>query len=142
MSSSIPRPKTPRATADGRRVLLVEDNDDAARSMARLLRFKGFVVEIAPTAHSALEALDRARPDILITDLSLPDKDGRTVSKHASTLEPRPNCVMITGWPLASEPGELAEWGVDQIFVKPVEFAQLHEYLQSVKPEGPDDGDG
>lgn len=139
MSSTIPGPRSPRATADGRRVLLVEDNDDAAMSMARLLRFKGFVVEIAPDADSALLALDQTRPDIVITDLSLPDKDGRVVSRHARTLNPRPNCVMITGWPLSSDPQDLDDWGVDRVFVKPVEFASLYEYLQRMKHEGAGD---
>ncbi|MFO0957723.1 MAG: response regulator [Isosphaeraceae bacterium] len=142
MSSPIPGPKPPRANADGRRVLLVEDNDDAAKSMARLLHFKGFVVEIAPDADSALEALDRTRPDIVITDLSLPDRDGRAVSRHARTLVPRPNCVMITGWPLTTNPQEMAEWGIDRIFAKPVEFTLLYEYLERIKPGASGEGDG
>ncbi len=112
-----------------RLVLLVDDNEDAATSMARLLAFWGFHVQIARDATSALDALASCPPDVLITDLALPDQDGRVVSKTARTLPKPPLCLLVTGWPVDDEPSALEAIGVDRLFPKPVDFQKLHDYL-------------
>src|SRR4051812_17536182 len=82
-----PPPPRPR----GRRVLLVEDNEEAARGLARLLEVQGFVVTTVFNGQSALEALASGEPpDFVLTDLQLPDLDGLEVALHARKLSPTP----------------------------------------------------
>src|SRR5581483_6038996 len=86
--------------APGRpRVLLVEDNDAASKGLARLLESEGFAVSPAPDGLSAVRALQTEPPfDFLLTDLRLPDLDGREVARIARE-QPAPLFIaLITGW--------------------------------------------
>ncbi len=62
--------------ARSRRVLVVEDNVDSARSLAMLLRALGHEVELALDGEQALQALSRTRPEFVFLDLRLPGVDG------------------------------------------------------------------
>lgn len=115
-----------RPAAPPRRLLLVDDDRGTSAALARLLSWNGFEVEVAPTAAEAFAALARSRPDIVLTDLMLPDDDGREVIRRARGLNPRPHCLMLTGWPIAGEADVL---GIDHVFAKPLEFSTLLSYL-------------
>ena len=74
-----------------RRVLLVEDNVAASKGMTKLLEAYGFEVTTAYDGASALEALATGRPpDFVLTDLQLPDLDGREVARQAPARAPPP----------------------------------------------------
>jgi CheY-like chemotaxis protein len=75
MSEQGPLSATPAGPA-GRRVLLVEDNDLVAYSLASVLRRAGFRVDVAHTGSAALEAAAARPPDVALVDLGLPDMDG------------------------------------------------------------------
>lgn len=120
-----------------RRVLLVDDNDDSAQAMARLFRFHGLETEVALDAATALAALERGPVDILLTDLALPDRDGRELARYARGIAPPPVCVLLTGWPLILDEDDLAFWGIDHIFYKPVDFAKLVDTLDLPAPAEP-----
>jgi CheY-like chemotaxis protein len=78
------------ATRRGR-ILLVEDNEAASRGLARLLEAQGFEVTTVSDGESALRALDASPPpDVLLTDMQLPDLDGRELALHARQLAPSP----------------------------------------------------
>ena len=64
------------------RILLVEDEKRFADIVARNLDARGCSVETAPTAREAIEALDRALPDLLLLDINLPDRSGWDVLRH------------------------------------------------------------
>jgi PAS domain S-box-containing protein len=64
------------------RLLLVEDNDDTRRAVARLLRGSGFVVRTASGVATALAAMASERFDLLISDIGLPDGSGLDVMRH------------------------------------------------------------
>jgi CheY-like chemotaxis protein len=117
-------------TPPRRRILLVEDNEAACRSLARLLEAKGFVVTTVQDGASALRALKDGRPpDFLLTDLQLPDIDGREVARHARGLNPAPRIIAITGWDLGSEPEEPSVSGFDWVLTKPIDLSTLLEIL-------------
>jgi CheY-like chemotaxis protein len=125
-----------------RRVLLVEDNEAACRGLAKLLEAHGYEVETVQDGSSALEALAAGPPpDYLLTDMSLPDLDGREVARQARQLVPAPWVVLITGWDLNPDPDERATWGVDRVLSKPVDFKELltvlHDEPQRRPPPRP-----
>src|SRR4051812_6955920 len=97
-SSPGPLPK-PR-----RRLLLVDDNAEGRRALARLLEIYGYDVTSAADGTSALLALGQMpHPDVVLTDLLLPDLDGREIARRAHALVPKPLVVMITGWDFGPE---------------------------------------
>jgi signal transduction histidine kinase/DNA-binding response OmpR family regulator len=61
---------------DGTRILVVEDDPDSAEMFAEVLRMVGATVDVAFDAAEGMERIRRFRPDVLVSDLSLPDKDG------------------------------------------------------------------
>ena len=112
------------------RVLLVDDHDLGRRSLARLLEVMGYEVTAAADGASALEAL-RVGPgfDYLLTDVRLPDLDGREIVQIARQREPRPLIALITGWDI--DPAECTRIGVDFLFLKPVDVQDLIAKLQT-----------
>ena len=107
------------------RVLLVEDNEAASKGMARLLEAYGFEVITACDGASALKALATGRPpDFLLTDMQLPDLDGREVARQARQLSPPPRTALITGWDFEGDEDSSA-WGIDWVLTKPVDFQDL-----------------
>jgi two-component system OmpR family response regulator len=110
------------------RVLLVDDHRDVRSMIAKYLSYNGFAVTEAANGHEALEALSVGAPfRYLLTDLSLPDLDGRDVARLVRQASPTTWTAIITGWSL--EPDEYLPWGVDRVFSKPVELADLSRAL-------------
>ncbi len=131
MSDSRPAQSDPAPLAR-RRILLVEDNDAACRGLSRLLEASGFEVTTRHDGQSALEVLEaEAPPDFVLTDLQLPDLDGREVARIARQLIPTPRIVLITGWDLDPETDDYASWGIDWVFAKPLDSRSLIDRLQN-----------
>lgn len=108
------------------RILLVEDNDAASRGLSKLLLAQGYDVQAVFDGASALQALQAGPPpDFVLTDLRLPDLDGREIALAARHLVPVPGIVLITGWDLERERCDRATWGIDWVFTKPVDVQEL-----------------
>jgi len=107
--------------------------------MAKLLEAYGFEVTSVYDGASALKALTTGLPpDFLLTDMQLPDIDGREVAREARQLVPRPRVVLITGWDFEPEAGDLSAWGIDWVLTKPVDIRELIARLrQPAKPLPP-----
>ena len=78
MSLRIPshRRRRPLVRLDGVRVLVVDDEADARRVLVMVLERVGAIVTTAGSVRAAIEALAQARPDVLVSDLGMPDQDG------------------------------------------------------------------
>lgn len=112
------------------RILLVEDNLAANKGLARLLEARGYAVTTASDGTAALRELAAGSPpDFLLSDVQLPDLDGRDLAQHARRLVPPPRVVLITGWDLGPLPEERALWGVHRVLAKPVDMKLLLEAL-------------
>ncbi len=95
--------------------MLVDDHDVGRRSLARLLDALGYDVTSAADGASALEALEVGPGfDYLLTDVRLPDLDGREIVQVARLHEPRPLIALITGWDI--DPSECDRLGIDYLF--------------------------
>lgn len=127
-------PQTPSGPC---RVLVVDDNAEGRAALARVLDLHGFETRIVPGGCDAVQVLDSAAPPrIVITDLVLPDLDGRDVARAAKKLRPRPWVVLITGWGFEDEARELAEAGIDLLMPKPVNVPELCRRLDAMAAAG------
>src|SRR5690606_12271186 len=110
------------AVAGRRRILVVDDNDDAAETLAELLRMLGHEVEVATDGPSALARVDAFVPDLGLVDLGLPVMDGFEVARRLRAtvgLEGIP-LVAVTGYGQERDRVAAREAGFDELLVKPV----------------------
>ncbi|HZO15260.1 MAG TPA: ATP-binding protein, partial [Polyangiaceae bacterium] len=119
------------AHAPTRRILIVDDNRDAADSLGMLLRMVGNDVH---TAHDGLEALGAAatfRPHVVLLDIGLPKLDGYEVARRIREQEGGPAMMLIalTGWGQEDDRRRSREAGFDHHLTKPVEFKTLQRLL-------------
>ena len=115
-------------------ILLVEDNEDAADTLADWLGEMGHRVTIARTGPDGLEKALALRPQLVLCDIGLPGMDGVEVCKRvrAAKVEPQPMMVALTGWGKEEDRKRTKEAGFDHHLVKPVALDMLTNVLDSV----------
>lgn len=118
-----PRPAEAAPVA-GRRILLVEDDPDTARVMARLLRFRGFEVTTAGDVAAALDAAARQTFDLVVSDLGLPDRSGLEIPAELRKSRPLP-AIALSGFGMDEDLQKSAEAGFAEHLVKPIDFQVL-----------------
>jgi len=115
----------------GLRVLVVEDNRDAAESLRRLLYHSGYEVAVAFSGQDGLRAAKRMRPHIVVCDIGLPDTNGFVV---ASTLRdeegPGMRLIAVTAYGQEEDRRRALEAGFDLHLVKPVDPTELLSKLE------------
>jgi DNA-binding response OmpR family regulator len=117
----------------GRRILVVDDNIDAAASMAHLLRLSGHDVQLAHDGAWALKHAQAFRPDFVFLDLGLPGLDGFEVARSLRR-EPGLESVRIialTGDGHANARDKALDAGCDQFMLKPMDPAFLDSLLRA-----------
>jgi CheY-like chemotaxis protein len=117
--------KSPTTTRDqrSRRILVVDDNRDAAALLAVLLQLEGHEVETAANGSEALDRAEQFRPDVVLMDLQMPGIDGLEASRRIRA-RPWGDTVIIaaiTGWGREVDRRRAREAGVDVHFLKPVD---------------------
>jgi CheY-like chemotaxis protein len=122
------------------RVLLVEDNEDARQALSRFLDLYGMDVVVAGDRPAVVAALaDPAPLDAVVTDLMLPDIDGREIADLARTRDPAPLTVLVTGWDNALDESACAAHGIHHLLYKPLDLPAL---VRLLVPAGAGDGGG
>jgi CheY-like chemotaxis protein len=126
------------AAAPRRRVLVVEDNDDAREMLATLLRMQGHEVFEAADGEAGLEAALGLRPDIAFIDAGLPGLDGFEVARRLRAADGvRPFLVALTGYAQAEDRRRAHEAGFDVHLAKPVDLEKIQEVLRRAQPRPP-----
>jgi PAS domain S-box-containing protein len=138
--------KGPQGTAGGeelaappaQRILVVDDNRDAADSLGMLLRMMGNEVH---TAHDGLEAVGAVatfQPDVVLLDLGLPKLNGYEVARRIREQEGGADILLValTGWGQEEDRRRSREAGFDRHMTKPVEFDTLRKLLAKHRPAG------
>jgi signal transduction histidine kinase len=116
----------------GRRILVVDDNLDAADLIAEALRTVGYQVAVAHDGPSALELARRVRPEIALLDIGLPLMDGYELARRLRQQEDhRIKLIAITGYGQDSDRARTRELGFAHHFVKPVDLQTLLASLES-----------
>jgi signal transduction histidine kinase len=117
-----------------RRVLVVDDNADAACSLALLLRLSGHEVKVCHDGPAALEAAASYRPEVVLLDIGLPGMDGYAVARRLRAL-PGPGPALLaalTGYGQEDDIRRSREAGFDQHLVKPVDPELLTNLLAAL----------
>jgi two-component system CheB/CheR fusion protein len=116
----------------GRRVLVVDDNRDAADSLALLLEADGAVVQVAYSGEDALRVAETFMPHAVLLDLGMPGMDGYEVAQRLQQApgQARPLLVALTGWGQESDRRATSASGFDYHLTKPVDLATLTMLLR------------
>jgi two-component system CheB/CheR fusion protein len=135
-----PQTKTPEPTAEknlavAHRILIVDDNRDAATSLAMLLKMTGNETQ---TAHDGLEAVEVAaafRPELVLLDIGLPKLSGHDACRRIRQQSWGKNMVLValTGWGQDEDRRQSKDAGFDHHMVKPLDFAALMSLLAELK---------
>jgi PAS domain S-box-containing protein len=120
-----------RAEMPKRRILVVDDNENAAQMLGMLLKALGNDVRTVFDGHSALELAEKFRPDVVLLDIGMPKLDGYETARLIRR-EPWGKTMILaalTGWGQEEDKRRTREAGFDHHFVKPVEPAILQRFL-------------
>jgi CheY-like chemotaxis protein len=134
VAAPAPLPAEPvQAAAAARRVLVIDDNQDAAESLALLLRLDGHEVCCGYSAADALAMAQAWAADVVLLDIGLPDMDGYELARRLrAELPPTPlRLVAVTGYGQPEDLRRSVEAGFDDHLVKPVGPDALARVLRS-----------
>jgi DNA-binding NtrC family response regulator len=120
-----------------RSALVVDDDAGLSAGIARFLREQHLRVGTAASAADAIGQL-RAKPDLVILDVRLPDGDAFTVLEHARRLAPAPIRIALSGEASPEDAFRLAQYGVRGFLQKPVGLDELWDAIQAAVEEPPD----
>jgi PAS domain S-box-containing protein len=128
----------PREPVPGRRILVVDDNRDAADTVAEALASSGHEVRVAHDGPTALAVAGTFHPDVCIVDIGLPIMDGYELARalREAGLRPAPRLIAVTGYGQETDRRRALEAGFDSHVVKPVAFDQLERTIHDVGPPG------
>jgi PAS domain S-box-containing protein len=138
-----PRAEIPdQATTDsliagaGLKILIVDDNRDAADGFATLLELSGHHVQTAYTGQRALELAETFRPHALLLDIGLPDLDGYELATRVRAAPWGCSIILIavTGWGQEADRRRAFEAGFDHHLTKPIAAETVESLLQSLDP--------
>jgi PAS domain S-box-containing protein len=117
-----------------RRVLIVDDNVDAASSLALLLESEGHEARAVYNAKDALEGLESFQPQVCMLDIGLPDMDGYTLARHIreSSRFAGLKLIAITGYGQPDDVSRASDAGFDAHLVKPLDFSVLRRTMDAL----------
>jgi CheY-like chemotaxis protein len=127
-----PRVEPPHRTASpGLAILLVEDDRDAAETLEQLLQMEGHRTRLAFDGRSGLEAFRELAPDVVISDIGLPDMSGYELITQIRRLEEgqRVFAVALTGYAQDEDVEQARRAGFDAHLPKAAPLERLHELL-------------
>ena len=119
----------------GFRVLVVDDNQDAANSLAMLLKLQGYEVRVAFSGVASLEITKTFIPDAVFLDIGMPGMDGYEVARLMRQQPGMEKIVLaaLTGWGQQEDRRRTAEAGFSHHLVKPLELKLLEGVLAELK---------
>lgn len=130
------REATPGSTCPPRRVLIVDDNRDAAESLRLFLAAVRFEARIALDGESALEIAGQFKPEAILLDIGLPDISGFDVARRLREQPWAQAAVLcaLTGWGQDADRQAAREAGFDHYFTKPIDIDMLLNLLENRDP--------
>jgi len=113
------------------RIMIVDDNPDAAESLSTLLNTLGAKASVAYSGREALEILEATEPDVVLLDIGMPGIDGYEVARRIRATPAHADVLIIalTGWGQAEDRAQAARAGFDHHLVKPLDIGQLRSLL-------------
>jgi CheY-like chemotaxis protein len=117
-------------------VLVVEDNRDAAASLAALLSEQGHQVDVAGDGQAAIQRVRAQRPDVVLMDIGLPGLDGYEVARRLREQEGLTDALLVavSGYGQLRDRLRSREAGFDDHLLKPIDYERLAPLLARCKP--------
>ena len=121
----------------GRRILVIEDNKAAARTLTTFLTQKGDAVEVAHTGPDGVETARRFRPEVVLCDIGLPGFDGYSVAQRLRQETELSGVCLIALSGYGQEYDKQRAWraGFDAYLVKPVKLTELESLLENPRAQ-------
>jgi len=115
------------APGHARRVLVADDNRDAAETLAMLLGLSGHEIHVAHSGTQAFALAERTRPHVGVLDIGMPDIDGYEVARRIRREEwgRRMLLIAVTGWGQDDDKREAGAAGFDHHLTKPMDPLEL-----------------
>jgi len=106
-------------------VLILEDEEQIREMLVESLAQAGYRVDSAADGLAGLARFQRDRFDVVLTELSLPERSGLEVARDIKRISPETPVVLVTGWGHVLDPARLRESGVDLTLVKPFHLERV-----------------
>jgi PAS domain S-box-containing protein len=139
-----PQPRKSDRTAPlvSKQILVVDDNHDAADSLAMFLKFLGASVKVAYNGAAAIEMVAKSQPEIVLLDIGMPMLDGYGVARRIRELPDGGDLLLVamTGWGQEEDKRRTALAGFDHHLVKPVDPVKLEKLLAQYSPKEAGEG--
>ena len=133
---SLHEPSTFTAAASAkRRFLVVDDNRDAAASLALVLKRKGHEVHTAHDGFDAVAVAAKLHPDVVLLDIGMPKLNGYEAARRIRQTDKSAVLVAITGWGQDQDRRLSSEAGIDAHLTKPVGYTDLMTVLARTQTE-------
>jgi PAS domain S-box-containing protein len=123
------RETTQQASEAKQRILVIDDNKDAADSLAALLEIDGHQVKAVYTAEAGLQEVDLHKPDLVFLDIGLPRISGYEVVRYIKAKHPSIYVSAVSGYGRPEDRQRAVDAGFDAHLVKPVDFDALRQLM-------------
>ena len=116
-------------TIEAKRILIVDDNVDAANSLAEMLQIDGHITEVVYTGKDALSCAFTRPADVILLDIGLPDMNGYEVAARMRAKIGPAQLIALTGYGQTEDVRRATEAGFDAHLIKPVDFDELERII-------------
>jgi CheY-like chemotaxis protein len=125
------------ATRAPMRILIADDNRDAAEALSQFLARTGHSIFLAYDGRQAIELANQLKPEVAVLDIGMPEIDGYEVARRlrAEAWSARLVLVAVTGWGQAHDKNEAFAAGFNHHFTKPIDPGRLESLLAEVNQE-------
>jgi PAS domain S-box-containing protein len=124
------------AMSDGRRfrILVVDDNADAAETMSDYLEMSGYASQVVYNGTQALEIIPKFRPEVVFLDIGMPGMNGYEVASEIRKMPEMAGVTLValTGWGAGTDRQKAQEAGFDHHLTKPASFNTVHALLSAL----------
>ena len=118
-----------------KRILVVDDEENARLGLSKLLEKEGFEVESVANGFEALNYLQRREVNVIVTDINMPEMNGISFLKELNKSYPQSNVIMITAYGGVESYIEAMNLGAFEYINKPVKLDELKSILRKIFKE-------
>lgn len=119
-----------------KRILVVDDEENARIGLTKLLEREGFEVESVANGYEALTYLNQREVNVIVTDINMPEMNGITFLRELNKSFPRSNVIMITAYGGVESYIEAMNLGAFEYINKPVKIDELKSILNKMLTDG------
>lgn len=118
-----------------KRILVVDDEENARIGLSKLLEREGFEVESVANGYEALNYLNQRKVNVIVTDINMPEMNGITFLKELNKSFPDSNVIMITAYGGVESYIEAMNLGAYEYINKPIKIEELKSILRKIFKE-------